>query len=54
MKELASTEELSPLKKSEKGQTHDDSWDGRGSHMTTKSHMLCHVKLAITKDLNAY
>lgn len=54
MKELTSIKELSTLKKLEKGQTHDDSWDGKGSHMTTYSHVLYHVKLPLLKDLNAF
>lgn len=51
MKELASIKELSLLNKSEKGQTHNDSLEGRGSHMTTQSHMLCHVNIALQRTL---
>lgn len=51
MKELTSIKELSLLNKSGKGQTHDDSLEGRGSHMTTQSHMSCHVKIALQRTL---
>lgn len=53
MKELASIKELSLLNKSEKGQTHDDSLEGRGSHMTTQSHVMS-CENSTTEDLNSY